>query len=118
MSIRKRNDDKGYERGSIGIDGKKSMDYSRRHAVDPWSHPGEKSEETAYGGEYSPNSDGDAAQRTSSKDTQFAWEGGSNGDTWGRDIMDLVNANSDVRGDSVNANSGPIKYGVNRKQEK
>jgi hypothetical protein len=32
--------------------------------------------------------------------------------------MDLVNANSDVRGDSVNANSGPIKYGVNRKQEK
>jgi hypothetical protein len=102
-----------------GIDGTEGEDFSRKYAKDPWGYGGaSQGSEKSYGGEYSPNSDGDAAQRTSSKDTQFTWEGGSNGDTWGLDIFDLVNANSDVRGDSVNANSGPIKYGVNRKQEK
>jgi hypothetical protein len=103
---RKRNDS---VKPGKGIDGTEGEDFSGKYAKDPWGYGGaSQGSEKSYGGEYSPNSDGDAAQRTSSKDFQF----------WAqeRDIFDDVNANSDVRGDSVNANSGPIKYGINKKQ--
>jgi hypothetical protein len=109
MTIRKRKDSP--PKPGMGIDGTEGEDFSRKYAKDPWGYGGaSQGSETSYGGEYSPNSDGDAAQRTSSKDFQFWAET--------RDILDDVEANSRPRGDDnfgFDA-TGPIKYGVNKKQ--
>jgi hypothetical protein len=86
-----------------GIDGTLGERYGKTNVVSNWAgfDKGEV-------GEIDPVSQMPAADEN--RDIQFSWAT--------RDIFDLVNANSDVRGDSVNANSGPIKYGINLKQEK
>jgi hypothetical protein len=130
MTIRKRSDDKGYKRGAMGIDDKMDDGFSRDHEVDPWSNYGNRQvpdDEDIKGRKVRDNpghaaytSDDDAPLRNVD-DFQFTARGGSTqrgAAQWGDDIFDDVNANSDIRGDSVNANSGPIKYGVNKKQGK
>jgi hypothetical protein len=81
--IRKRRDSEGPRRGAIGIDGDNDSDFSRKYAKDTWTGYGPAGSEKSYGGEYSPNSDGASAQRTSSKDFQFRAK-------MNRDIFDQV----------------------------
>ena len=112
--IRKRNDS---VKPGKGIDGTEGEDFAKRYVVDQWSNygnrrvpdtediKGRKVRNNPGHAAYSPDWDQPLRE---GEDIQFAWAT--------RDIFDLVNANSDVRGDSVNANSGPIKYGVDLKQ--
>jgi hypothetical protein len=114
--IRKRNDS---VKPGKGIDGTEGEDFAKRYVVDQWSNYGNRRvpDTEDIKGRKVRNNPGHAAYSPDwdqplrgGEDIQFAWAT--------RDIFDLVNANSDVRGDSVNANSGPIKYGVDLKQEK
>jgi hypothetical protein len=84
-----------------GIDNDLGRSYTRRNRSSTWS----------YGEEDQSKYDDDTNVPLADEvcDIQFMWAT--------RDIFDDVNANSDIRGDSVNANSGPIKYGINRKQD-
>jgi hypothetical protein len=101
---RQRDDSAGPKRGELG----KYIDHPRvtRRGNTGWSDEGAGTSPEGQGA-YSPDDDNPLRQGT---DIQFSW--GT------RDIFDDVNANSDVRGDSVNPNSGPIKFGINRKQGK
>jgi hypothetical protein len=90
-----------------GINGTLGENYSRAYAVDPWSYPGEKSKESVYEPAYSPASDGASAQRTSADDFQFT--------AATRQIWQDVEENQNPGGEFDT--TGPIKAGVNRKQD-
>jgi hypothetical protein len=99
--MKRRRDDS--VKGGQGIDNGLGERFGKTDVVSPWAdHHGDDQV-----GEIDPASQMPAADEN--RDIQFMWAT--------RDIFDDVNANSDVRGDSVNANSGPIKYGINRKQD-
>lgn len=102
MTIRKRNDS---VKSGQGIDGDLGEDFVKPGPDQFYGYPGGQGSERSYAGAYTENKSG--LTRTNAIES---WET--------RDIMDDVIANSDIRGDSVNANSGPIKYGVNKPQRR
>jgi hypothetical protein len=104
MSIRRRADNTGWERGELG----KYIDHPRvtRRGNSGWTDAGKETSPEGQGA-YSPDDDMSLRQGT---EAQFAWAS--------RDIFDDVNANSRPRGDDnfgFDA-TGPIKAGVNKKQ--
>jgi hypothetical protein len=97
--IRKRNDS---VKPGKGIDGTEGEDFSRKYAKDPWGYGGSsQGSETAYGGEYSPNSDGDSAQRTSKEDFQFRAK-------MNRDIFDQIMGVHHAANWGFDDGSGPV----------
>jgi hypothetical protein len=115
--LRKRNDS---VKPGKGIDGDLGEDFVKPGPDMNFGYPGNINvpETNDFKGRKVRNSPGYAAY-TSDDDAGLRRAAASDERGWAtRDIFDDVIANSDIRGDSVNANTGPIKYGVNRKQEK